>query len=232
MRGEICCETQGDHTEQDRREVSSYNVEKEVTLVEHRFSEQEQGQIFARAIELQREAGHALTLSEMEATALEAGIDPQYVRMAAEELELGVAKRPVDLLASWRSAALCATVVSQIYTVSGQVLEGQRDFYIPFAMAAAVGALFAGRKLVRSFTTYLSVSIATACLTAIFLVLEAGAGDLTVPRAQAAIVLLVESLLFVAGYVTASAFQKNKGGRSKSRWRTDQGQPLPKPSGQ
>lgn len=178
--------------------------------MERRFSEQEQSEVFKRAIELQREAGYDVTLSQMEATALEAGIDPRFLRAAVEELQRRSAPAVADMLPRWRAAALCAVVVGQVYTVSGQVLGSQRDFYLPSALAAVVGALFAGQPFLKGLRSYLAVSIVAACLTTGFVLLSIAPDHLAVAVRQALFTMLVQSLLFAAGHFAASAFAKRE----------------------
>ena len=63
-------------------------------------------------------------MSQMEATALEAGIDPQYLRAAIEERQQGKAPARADMMPRWRVAALCATVAMVSCRISSDSSEG------------------------------------------------------------------------------------------------------------
>lgn len=105
---------------------------------EPKFDEKEQRRIFARAAELQREEGLAMSASELEQVALEAGIDPRHVRRAMAEAETKTepaAPRPLVL----PLLVLGIFFFTQMYGVVGTLRAGYAQLYIPFALALLLG---------------------------------------------------------------------------------------------
>jgi len=132
--------------------------------MEKLYTEKQQGKIFSRALELQREAGGSQTLSQMQETALEAGIDPRYLAAAIEESER-LPQVTESLTSNLQLVAICALVLAQVYTSSGQILGTQRDFYFPLTMALILGALSSGKQRLKGYIALAAVVGITTAIT-------------------------------------------------------------------
>jgi hypothetical protein len=118
-----------------------------------RYGEEEVARLLRRATELQRDevspgtVAGALTLPELEDIAIEAGIDPHYLRRAAAELAVG-GTSPGSRW-SWLTGAPATLVFQQ--TVAGELqpdaLEG-----LPAEIQQKVGALGQASVVARTLT--------------------------------------------------------------------------------
>lgn len=103
---------------------------------EPRFDEAEQRRIFARAAELQRQEGLAMSASDLEQVAMEAGIDPRFIRRAMAEAK----EKPVEPRTSSLPLYILGTFLfSQMYTLSTTLRGGAAYLYVAFTLAIFLG---------------------------------------------------------------------------------------------
>ncbi len=107
-------------------------------LPARRYSEREVARLLRRATELQRSEPSApnpggFTLSELEDAALEAGIDPRYLRRAAAELEAGGGEGLAEKLAG----APIGFVLERV--VPGELSEARFEELVPLLSAGTLG---------------------------------------------------------------------------------------------
>lgn len=103
-----------------------------------RYSEKEVGRLLRRATELQRSEPSlpdpgGFTLGELEEVALEAGIDPRYLRKAAAELEAGAGEGLAEKL----TGAPIGFVLER--TVPGELPESRFEALVPLLSAGTIG---------------------------------------------------------------------------------------------
>ncbi|UCC74674.1 MAG: hypothetical protein JSV86_09030 [Gemmatimonadota bacterium] len=106
-----------------------------------RYGDKEVGLVLKRAAELQREdpagtAGGGLTLAELEEIAAEAGIDPQYLRRAADELDVGAADLEDEGAAVLAGAPLTARYER---IIRGELPESEFELLVPEIQRTAEG---------------------------------------------------------------------------------------------
>jgi len=143
--------------------------------MEQRFTEEEQARIFTRALELQREAGTTVTLTEMQQTALEAGIDLTVLDRALQESFASHAQPEQENPKSttWLAVAVSLFAFSHVYTASSQCLSRPANFWIPFALAAVIGGLTPSSRRYLGFALTTLSSIGVSFLTYMFLYSQA-----------------------------------------------------------
>jgi len=119
---------------------------------ERGFDEAAQQQIIAMAAALQRDHGQRATLSDLERAAMEAGIEPRFIREAVEKRRMGMGLTPpVTVVRSeasgpdaWLAPTICTFFVLAEYVVlrSSYGVYGQEQFSHSLAKMATVGFLF------------------------------------------------------------------------------------------
>lgn len=172
--------------------------------MERRYSEEEQARIIARAVELQGNARHGVVLEEIAEAAREAGVDPKFVRIAAEEQALEP-RRLLDYLEPAQRLGLFGVAIAQMYTATGLLYAVPRSINFTIGLAILVGALFGRKPMLRALGSYVGVCVLAALLTVVLLLSNGFRQDLVIAGRQALALLLVSGLAFVAGHV-ASGF--------------------------
>jgi hypothetical protein len=106
-----------------------------------RYGDKEVGLILKRAADLQRQdpagtAGGGLTVEELEEIAAEAGIDPSYLRRAAQELDISATYLADEAPTLLTGAPLTVRLER---TVVGELPESELDRLVPDIQQAADG---------------------------------------------------------------------------------------------
>lgn len=137
-----------------------------------RYGDKEVGLILKRAAELQRlepsasAEGSGLSLSDLEEIAAEAGINPQHLRRAAEELDTGSVDPHAEGMARWIGAPLANEFER---TLSGELQDDEFEVLVPEIQRTAEGhgqASLLGRTLTWQSTSPNSVRSLQVIVTA------------------------------------------------------------------